>query len=289
MHLHYAQRAQQPTVPTDSRGGLATRAPGTGMRAQGGVGSTMPREVLARRGGPAGEEDPMLGSPYDDRLDYGALYDTQQRTGSAAGMAAPGFSGFTLTRQPSGAPSPVPMPRVATPLTASAPIAPRRIDFTATGVLPSRGLAGSFTAFATGRTAAAVGAVQQQEYYGYGGEDDDASDTASTTSSDLMGPAAARARAVAARAAAEAQAGPGQLHGSTSSIGSTSGGLRGPVGGVRGPGGVGGPGAAAGLRGSSTQFLGGSLVRQGGSVAGAAGGVRTSGSILDAGRLGAAR
>ncbi|PNH11223.1 ATP-dependent RNA helicase glh-2, partial [Tetrabaena socialis] len=130
-------------------------------------------------------------SPYNDRLDLRTIHSPGPAAGSAA--AAPSaFGGFAAGRQPAA--SPMPMHRGATPLTASAPIAPRRIDFTA------------------GRTAAPAAAPYGAAYYGYGTSQDpysaaeesygggDGSDTASTTSSDLLGPAAARARATAARA-----------------------------------------------------------------------------------------
>ncbi|KAG2450986.1 hypothetical protein HYH02_004258 [Chlamydomonas schloesseri] len=191
------------------------------------AGRTAPAPLSARR--PSEPVDLGLSSPFDDRLDLRELY------GAAAGASVAPFGGFHTTagygargtQQPaSGAASPMPlMPPpaargglpVATPLTASAPIAPRRIDFTASR--PGSGAAGAGPAAAApgvygyGGGAGGMrgpGTPRSRQLYAqplepaYGVEDD--SDGASTTSSDFLDPSDARARAQQARAAAAAAA-----------------------------------------------------------------------------------
>ncbi|PNW78263.1 hypothetical protein CHLRE_09g404500v5 [Chlamydomonas reinhardtii] len=184
------------------------------------AGRAAPAPLSARR--PSGPQDfAGLSSPFDDRLDLRELYGAADQAAAAA--PAP-FGGFHTTagygargaQLASGAASPMPlMPppaargglAMATPLTASVPIAPRRIDFTASRPGSGAG-AGPATggAYGYGGPAGRGPGTPRSQQFAQPAEPayPDDSDGASTTSSDFLPPSEARARAQQARAAAVA-------------------------------------------------------------------------------------
>ncbi|KXZ52960.1 hypothetical protein GPECTOR_8g333 [Gonium pectorale] len=141
-------------------------------------------------------EDVPDGSPYNDRLDLRALYNNA----AAAQPISAAFGGFLTGQQP--VPSPAPLSRPATPLTASVPIAPRRIDFTA-----ARGSSGPSQPPSSVRSSAG-GSGSGAAYYGYGTPSQSShpyaaqqsmpvelgSEAESVAGSDALGPAALGSR-----------------------------------------------------------------------------------------------
>ena len=186
--------------------------------------------------------------PLSGRVDLASMYDPPPHTSATfTGFAQQQQQRNSVARQPS--PAMVPL-RAPTPMTASIPPMPRRIDF---GGPPSgfahwqRQGGASYGGGMAAATSAAAG--------GYNDGDGGSDDTASTTSSDLAAPAAHRAllarQATAGRSAA--------VHASSAPLVARGG----PAFAATGPRGVGGGGAtgrAAGAAGQAAQAQPGSIL-----------------------------